>query len=83
VRGLDIAVGGGVTAFPFPANGLALADFVGVGAEERGKLFFEAGAGFAEQDAILRAFGPATEGSTWVRSRAMVSEYSASGESGV
>ena len=62
VSGLDIAIGGCMSAFTFPADGLALIDFVGVGAEEGRKLFFEAGAGFAEENAILRALGACDTG---------------------
>ena len=83
VRGLDIAVRRCVAAFAFPADGLAVAELVGVGAEERGQLLFEAGAGLAEQDAVLRALGAGDAGLDLARSRAMVCEYSASGESAV
>ncbi len=54
---LDISVRRRVAAFALPADGLAVADLVGVGTEERGELFFEAGAGLTEEDTILRTFG--------------------------
>ncbi len=42
-----------MAAFALPADGLALTDLVGVGAQERGELFFEARSSFAEKHAVL------------------------------
>ena len=53
----EVAVGGGVAAFAFPAEHLAGGGLVAVGAEERGELLLEAVGGLREEDAVLRALG--------------------------